>query len=158
MATSLALRTAPKAVFEAVSKTKRNMLFASFSSTTITTTKISTTTTRMTKRKDPVPEGEELSWKACGLTLSSLYRLACSITDPDVEITPIQAFFELAKVWPVDVLLSGDILDRLKREFLGVVKCPHYGAQIERGAYESIVERVLGRPGVAVVDDALALG
>lgn len=101
-----------------------------------------------TKKKDPVPEGEELSWKACGLTLSSLYPLACSIT-------PVQTFFELAKCWPINVLPTGDILDRLKRESLGVVKCPHYGAQIERGADESIVERVLGRPRLS---GALALG
>ncbi|KAK3329356.1 BZIP-type transcription factor [Apodospora peruviana] len=125
MATSLALRGAPEQVFESVGRTKANLLWSN-------------------RRANPVPEDMTTDWQASGLTLTSLYGLACSISDADLEITPVQAWFELAACWPMAVLLRGDVLDRLKKEFVGVVRCPHYGAQIERGAYESIVERVLG--------------
>jgi hypothetical protein len=43
------------------------------------------------------------------------------------------------------------ILDGLKRELVGVVKCPHFGAWMERGAFESVVGRVLGSGGCGVV-------
>jgi hypothetical protein len=41
-------------------------------------------------------------------------------------------------------LLKPDTLATLKRELAPAVKCPFYGAWIEREAFESVVGRVLG--------------
>ncbi|KAK0734151.1 hypothetical protein B0T26DRAFT_687321 [Lasiosphaeria miniovina] len=85
-----------------------------------------------------------LSWQASGLTLHTLHGLASSLVPGDIEVTPVQAWFELAARHPVALLLRADILAALKRELLGVVKCPHFGAVMERAAFESVVARVLG--------------
>ena len=84
-----------------------------------------------------------ISWQASGLTLRSLYGLASSVNPADLDLTPVQAWFELAARYPLEILLRRDVEDRLKREFVGVVKCPHYGAAVERGALESICARIL---------------
>ncbi|KAK3984689.1 hypothetical protein QBC44DRAFT_336585 [Cladorrhinum sp. PSN332] len=125
MATSLALRTAPAAVFSAAKKTR---LFPGSSISV----------------RPPAPGSPQaVSWKASGLTLQSLYGLACSLhgTD-DAEVTPVQVWFELVGRYGVETVLGG--IDEMKREFVGVVKCPHYGAVLEREAFESVVTRVLG--------------
>ncbi|KID90337.1 alanine racemase [Metarhizium guizhouense ARSEF 977] len=83
-------------------------------------------------------------WGASGITLESLHGLAASLNPGDLEITPVQAWFELASRYPVEVLLGGAVLDTLQREFNGVVRCVMYGAVIERLAFESIIARVLG--------------
>jgi hypothetical protein len=64
-----------------------------------------------------------------------------------LELTPVQAWFELAGRYPPEVLLREDVLGALKRELAPVVKCPHFGAVMEREAYESVVGRVLGAVG-----------
>ncbi len=56
----------------------------------------------------------------------------------------MQAWFELAARVPAEILLRREILDALKRELAPLVKCPYYGAWMERGAFESVVGRVLG--------------
>ncbi|KAH8890886.1 hypothetical protein GQ53DRAFT_162040 [Thozetella sp. PMI_491] len=124
MASSLALRTAPPAVFEGVIATKQNMRSVDPST-----------------RSAPIPP--DVSWQASGLTLQSLYGLASSVNMSDLDLTPVQAWFELAAQYPTDLLLRPDIMDTLKMELEGVVKCPHYGAVIERTAFESIAGRVL---------------
>ncbi|EFY87796.1 hypothetical protein MAC_06163 [Metarhizium acridum CQMa 102] len=83
-------------------------------------------------------------WGASGITLESLHGLAASLNPGDLEVTPVQAWFELASRYPVEVLLGGTVLDTLQREFNGVVRCVMYGAVIERIAFESIIARVLG--------------
>ncbi|KAK4464846.1 hypothetical protein QBC42DRAFT_262454 [Cladorrhinum samala] len=125
MATSLALRSAPSNVFQAARKTK---LFPG-SSISI---------------RPPAPDSSDaVSWQASGLTLQSLYGLACSLHGKDdAEVTPVQVWFELVARYGVDAVLGA--IDQMKREFIGVVKCPHYGAVLEREAFESIVGRVLG--------------
>ncbi len=125
MASSLALRTAPGTVFDQVITTKQNMRSPD-----------------PTTRAAPIPPA--VSWQVSGLTLQNLYGLARSVNPSDLDITPVQAFFEWADQYPLAVLLRPDILDQLKRELIGVVKCPHFGAVIERGACESVVGRVLG--------------
>lgn len=127
MASSLALRTAPPEVFTSIEQATENL------------------TKRGRSQKageDPIPP--DLSWQASGLTLLSLYGLANSLNPSDKELTPVQAWFELASRYPMALLLRQDILEALKVAFVGVVKCPHYGAEIERSAYESIVHRILG--------------
>ncbi|KAM3513815.1 hypothetical protein MY11210_002540 [Beauveria gryllotalpidicola] len=91
-----------------------------------------------------------LQWPAAAaaVTLDSLHGLAQSLNPGGVdEVAPVQAWFELAARYPVDTLLQPAVLDALKREFKGVVRCVAFGAAMERGAFESIVMRVLG-PGV----------
>lgn len=83
-------------------------------------------------------------WGASGITLESLYGLAASLNPGDLEVTPVQAWFELASRYPVHVLMGGNLLDTLQREFNGAVRCVMYGAVIERVAFESIIARVLG--------------
>ncbi|OAA73999.1 hypothetical protein ISF_00900 [Cordyceps fumosorosea ARSEF 2679] len=93
-----------------------------------------------------------LRWPASTVTLDSLYGLAQSLNPGGDEVAPVQAWFELASRYPVDDLLRPDTLEALKREFKGVVRCVAFGAAMERGAFESIVLRVLGPDA-----DALAL-
>jgi hypothetical protein len=124
MASSLALRTAPRAVFDTITQTRVNRLGW--------------------RRADPIPRAGDTSWQASGLTLQSLHGLACSLNPSDRDLTPVQAWFELAATHPAELLLDGGVQAELKRAFRGVVKCPHYGAVIEREAFESIVGRVLG--------------
>lgn len=84
------------------------------------------------------------AWDAPAITLDALHSLASSLHPGDVELTPVQAWFELASRYPTQVLLGGNVLDTLQREFNGVARCVYYGAVIERLAFESIIARVLG--------------
>lgn len=101
-------------------------------------------------RRPRSPPAPALKWHAPAITLDSLLGLARSLNPGEKETTPVQAWFELASRYPVDLLLGGDVLDALLREFSGVVQCIHYGAVIERLAFESVVARVLGPPQASV--------
>ncbi|TQV99848.1 hypothetical protein V2A60_005278 [Cordyceps javanica] len=85
-----------------------------------------------------------LQWPSSTVTLDSLHGLAQSLNPGGDEIAPVQAWFELAGRYPVDLLLQPSTLEALKREFKGVVRCVAFGAAMERGAFESILLRVLG--------------
>ncbi|EAQ93301.1 hypothetical protein CHGG_01536 [Chaetomium globosum CBS 148.51] len=123
MATSLALRDAPEHIFKAASRSDR-LLFPS------------------TK---PIATNFEAYWCCTSLTLRSLHGLASSLNPNDgVEVAPVQAWFELVGRFGAERVMATGVLERLKREFVGVVKCLHYGASMERGAFESVVGRVLG--------------
>lgn len=129
MATTLALRTAPQHVFDqlkqaATSATKKRGVSVDVGSTGV--------------------QEDAVTWQVSGLTLRSLHALASSLSAPDVELTPVQAFFELVARYTVEILLQASVLEALKMQLLGVVKCQHYGATIERAAFESVVARVLG--------------
>lgn len=91
-----------------------------------------------------------LQWNTSGITLESLYGLAQSLNPSnDLELTPVQAWFELAARYPSGILLERSALQALQREFKGVVKCVEFGAAMERLAFESVVGRVLGPiPGI----------
>ncbi|GJN68614.1 alanine racemase [Purpureocillium lilacinum] len=84
------------------------------------------------------------SWPAVGITLDSLHGLAQSLNPGDQEIAPVQAWFELASRYPVDMLLDATTLDALQCEFKNVVRCVSFGAAIERMAFESVLAKVLG--------------
>ncbi|KAL8304067.1 hypothetical protein RB597_004615 [Gaeumannomyces tritici] len=85
------------------------------------------------------------SWRASGLTLAALHGLAQSLAPlAGPELTPVQAWFELAARFPAALLLRADVSDALKRGFVGVVKCVRFGAAVEREAFEGVVFRVLG--------------
>ncbi|KAB5536570.1 RNA polymerase I-specific transcription initiation factor RRN3-domain-containing protein [Coniochaeta sp. 2T2.1] len=140
MASSLALRTAPGAVFDYMRAQPP------FPEQPPSAHAALLAATAETGAPPPPP----ISWPASGLTLHSLYGLASSVNPSDLEVAPVQAWFELAARYPLDILLRRDVEDRLKREFVGVVKCPHYGAAIERGTFDSICARVL-EPEVAAL-------
>ncbi|KJZ80605.1 hypothetical protein HIM_00455 [Hirsutella minnesotensis 3608] len=97
-------------------------------------------------RRSPQSPAPVFQWPAPAISLASLLGLAKSLNDSDAEITPVQAWFELATRYPVATLLEDRVLDTLLREFRGVVHCIHFGAIIERMSFESIVARVLGSP------------
>lgn len=89
----------------------------------------------------------DLQWQSPGLTLHTLYGIAQSLKlGGDLEITPVQAWFELSSRYPPSLLLQPDIVEALKREFNGLVRCVYYGAVISRLDFETVVERVLGPP------------
>lgn len=85
-----------------------------------------------------------LQWPASTVTLDSLYGLAGSLNPGTAEVAPVQAWFELASRYPIDLLLQPVNLESLKREFKGVARCVAFGAAMEREAFESIILRVLG--------------
>ena len=128
MASTFCLSNAPAAVYE-VKKAFRTTSSSPFSPSS---------SSSASKAASPV-----ISWQSSGLTLQALYGLASSLCAGDKELTPVQAWFELAERYPVELLLSKPVLEALKREFIGVVRCIHFGAVIERDAFESVVGRVM---------------
>lgn len=84
-----------------------------------------------------------INWQSSGLNLQALHGLAASLNPGDKELTPVQAWFELASRYDLALLLKKRVLDNLRREFVGVVRCVCFGAMIEREAFESIVGRVM---------------
>ncbi|CAM1506597.1 Fc.00g062380.m01.CDS01 [Cosmosporella sp. VM-42] len=94
----------------------------------------------------PLGPPVNFQWSTAGISLDSLHNLALSLNPGDLELTPVQAWFELARRYSIDKLLDPLTLDALKREMNGVVKCLHFGAVIERQAFESVTNRVLGPP------------
>ncbi|KAI9903164.1 hypothetical protein N3K66_002516 [Trichothecium roseum] len=96
------------------------------------------------KSKSPEP----MQWKTPErISLAALEGLASSLNPGDLELTPVQAWFELAARYPAGVLLRADVLSALKVELKGVVRCVYYGAAMERGAFESVVQRVFAQFG-----------
>ncbi|KAI1499143.1 hypothetical protein F5X99DRAFT_411308 [Biscogniauxia marginata] len=103
----------------------------------------------------PVPSSRDaacsISWRTSGLTLQKLHGLASALNPPDREIAPVQAWFEIARAYGADAARDAALLRGVARELAGVVKCLHFGAVIERGAFESVLGRVYGPPVVVVV-------
>ncbi|KAK7924875.1 hypothetical protein PG985_006929 [Apiospora marii] len=87
-----------------------------------------------------------VAWHTTGLTLESLYDLASTLNLPDLELAPVQAWFEIIREYgPGAVLGDGSqVLERLIAELSGLVKCLSFGAVIEREAFDSVLCRVLG--------------
>lgn len=126
MASSLCIQSAPQEAFEKFDETTKNLKSSS------------------RKASGVSPVAGDISWKAPGITLRSLLGLASSLNPGDKELTPVQAWFELASQYSPALLLSPRVLNGLKREFVGVVRCQRFGATIEREAFESVVGRVIG--------------
>ena len=105
---------------------------------------------------NPLRKNPELEWTTNGLTLQKLYGLAQTLNPSDLEVAPVQAWFELADRYPPEMLLQQNVLDTLAREFRGTVHCVIYGAAVERQAFESIVYRVLGPPPAALAECSTA--
>ncbi|KAK1600256.1 uncharacterized protein LY79DRAFT_698831 [Colletotrichum navitas] len=97
------------------------------------------------------------TWRAdtgagSALSLKSLLALAKTLNPGDIELTPVQAWFELAARYGAAALMRDNVIEALKREFCGVVDCIHFGAIIERDAFESVVARVMEQVGVSELE------
>ncbi|KAK3900289.1 hypothetical protein C8A05DRAFT_17388 [Staphylotrichum tortipilum] len=85
------------------------------------------------------PDGN-ISWESSALTLRNLHGLASSLRkDDEVELAPVQAWFELVRRFGVGEVMREGVLERLKRELGGGVRCPHFGAALGRGVFEGVV-------------------
>jgi hypothetical protein len=163
MATSLALRNAPEHIFKAAWRsTVIPRFFSSTASTPIqpigsltpkpnpnqNSPSLTNTEAINSEIEDTDNHNHPLSWQTTSLTLRSLHGLASSLNpDDDVEVTPVQAWFELVRRFGVERLMAEGVLGRLKRELVGVVRCPRIGCSLPRGAFEGVVARVLGEGG-----------
>lgn len=78
--------------------------------------------------------------------LQSLHDLVSTLNPPDLELAPVQAWFEIIREYGPGAVLDGGgrVLERLTAELRGLVKCLSFGAVIEREAFDSVVCRVLG--------------
>ncbi|KAI1098486.1 hypothetical protein F4804DRAFT_324639 [Jackrogersella minutella] len=85
-----------------------------------------------------------------GLTLDNLFGLASTLNPADgAELAPVQAWFEIARVYGGAVVQDPALMDRVRAELARDVDCLHFGAVIQRAAFVGAVERVLGPvPGV----------
>lgn len=163
MATSVALRDAPEYIFDAVTRSDRivfpdsgqprvmRLIPQTSPATMPATTAVMTTTETGTLTQSATTDGTSngkagdggLSWTTTALTLRSLRGLASSLMPDDTELAPVQAWFELASRFGAARLTDSAVLDALKRELAGAVRCQHFGAVISRASFESAVSRVL---------------
>jgi hypothetical protein len=134
MTTAHFMASAPEAIYN-----DRERAFAAQQSKRSKSTSVSTST-------PAASPSSSLQWQGPSVSLESLHGLAQSLNPGDKEITPVQAWFELASQYPVDKLLEPSVMEQFKKEFVGVVRCNGFGAAMERVAYESVVHRILGPP------------
>ena len=99
--------------------------------------------------KAPVPS--PISWQApgpaAGLTLENLRQLAATLNPQDgpcSELTPVQAWFEIARLCGPAIVCDDTVMDALGRGLLDVVHCVHFGAVIQRDAFDAVLEKVVG--------------
>lgn len=147
MATSLFLREAPEGVFDKIETSTKGM-----SAFMTNTTPEDSEATRTFTETHQASDG--LQWLAPDVTLQTLYGLAVSLNPlSEKELAPVQAWFELASRYPLFLLLRTDIVEALKRELVGVVRCLYFGAVMEREAFESVVQRVV-EPAMQAIEAA----
>ncbi|KAI1394140.1 uncharacterized protein F4822DRAFT_38373 [Hypoxylon trugodes] len=98
-----------------------------------------------TTQSNPTPTTAAAA-SASGLTLEGLYGLASTLTPADgSELAPVQAWFEMLRLYSNSSALTDiSTMDRVKSELASVVECVFFGAVIQRGAFEDVLERVLG--------------
>ncbi|RYP28604.1 hypothetical protein DL767_007145 [Monosporascus sp. MG133] len=102
------------------------------------------------QKPPPPPIPSPISWRprpgpaAAGLSLGSLRRLAEVLNPPDVELAPVQAWFEIARACGPAAVRDAALMDLLTRELARVVRCVHFGAAIPRHAFDDVVGRVIG--------------
>ncbi|CAJ2501552.1 Uu.00g044050.m01.CDS01 [Anthostomella pinea] len=149
MASSIALQDAPTDVFERIDAVQQRLRATHVDGPPKITRRqndgIHTTTTTTS----------DISWQttSCALTLENLHDLASTLNPPDRELAPVQAWFEIARLYGLHVAVDAPLMDAVKRAFAGVVKCLDFGAVIERDAFESVLRRVIGLPARAVVGE-----
>ena len=95
-----------------------------------------------------------ISWQApgpaAGLTLENLRRLAAALNPQGeadasgVELTPVQAWFEIARLYGPAAAHNDALMDAIRIELIRVVRCIHFGAVIQRDAFDAVLGRVFG--------------
>ncbi|KAK7969554.1 hypothetical protein PG996_002005 [Apiospora saccharicola] len=97
-------------------------------------------------RADTNNGSSSVAWRTTSLTLESLHDLASTLNLPDLELAPVQAWFEIIREYGSGAVLGDDgrVLEQLTAELRGLVKCLSFGAVIEREAFDSVLYRVLG--------------
>lgn len=93
---------------------------------------------------NPLKKTTSLDWQGFLPTLQTLHNLALLVNPDNIELTPIQIWFELVQRYGVTRLLCSETMSTLAREFKGTLRCVIYGAAVERTVFESIISRVLG--------------
>ncbi|KAI0136077.1 hypothetical protein F4776DRAFT_624274 [Hypoxylon sp. NC0597] len=79
-----------------------------------------------------------------GLTLSSLYGLASTLIPADQELAPVQAWFEIARMYGGAAVQDAARMDAVREELAREVDCQHFGAVIQRWVFEDVVGRIFG--------------
>ncbi len=83
-----------------------------------------------------------------GLTLESLRRLAAALSPADgPELTPVQAWFEIARTRGRAAALDPALMDVVRRGLAREVRCVQFGAVVRRDVFDEVVRRVFGRGG-----------
>ncbi|KAI1166963.1 hypothetical protein F5B18DRAFT_605047 [Nemania serpens] len=118
MATTLALQSAPPDVFARISE--------------------------LQKEQSPASACAPVEWSSNTLTLSNLRRLARTLNPSDSELAPVQAWYELARLYGVVVATDPAVLAGLERALAGEVQCVVFGAVVRRNVFEDALERVVG--------------
>ncbi|CAK7223954.1 hypothetical protein SBRCBS47491_005382 [Sporothrix bragantina] len=151
MATNLFLREAPEGIFSSIETSAKDM-------TAFITNTDPANPEATAQHMQAHQASQGLTWQAPDITLQTLYGLAVSLNPiSEMELAPVQAWFELAARYPLPILLRKDVLNALKREFVGVVRCLYFGAVMERVAFESVVQRVV-EPVMLAEEKAMATG
>lgn len=98
-----------------------------------------------------VPQSE--SWSSPALALEQLHGLSQNLNVQDFEVTPVQAWFRMVQDdrRMVESVMKEGVMETLKRELGGLVRCKGFGAVIGIDEFERVVEEVLGRNGEACV-------
>ncbi|RYP24039.1 hypothetical protein DL765_000767 [Monosporascus sp. GIB2] len=156
MASALALRSAPASVFDQMTEVRQH-LQANPSRAVYTPSSSHPHSQAQTQRHQqeqqkppPPPIPSPICWQqppgpaAAGLSLGSLRRLAEALNPPDVELAPVQAWFEIARACGPAAVRDAALMDFLKRELARAVRCVHFGAAIPRHAFDDVVGRVTG--------------
>ncbi|TGJ87805.1 hypothetical protein E0Z10_g969 [Xylaria hypoxylon] len=121
MATTLALQSAPSAVFTGINDLQQQLASAPSAET-----------------------AAPLAWSSKALTLTNLRRLAGTLNSSDTELAPVQAWFELASRYGVAIATDSAVLEKLKRKLAGEVRCVVFGAAVQRDIFEAALENVIG--------------
>ncbi|KAI3329000.1 hypothetical protein HD806DRAFT_269239 [Xylariaceae sp. AK1471] len=119
-ATALALQSAPYNIFTQISDMQQPL---SSSST---------------------PTPTPVTFPCQTLTLTNLRRLARTLNPSDTELAPVQVWFELASLYGVAVATDKDVLENLKRELAGEMRCVTFGAAVQRDVFEGVLDKVMG--------------
>lgn len=156
MASAIALQNAPPSTWEryTAEKDQRRAAAAAAADPNLPPPScISTTTAAPNTNTNPNPAAPSViaSWNlppstsGLNLTLSSLHGLATTLNPADsVEIAPVQAWFEIARVYGAAAVRDAAKMDALRAELVRDVDCLHFGAVIQRAAFKDTLERVLG--------------
>ncbi|KAK8124748.1 uncharacterized protein PG998_000507 [Apiospora kogelbergensis] len=110
MLSAMALQQAPESVVQSLEN--RNATCGAASSTNISP-----------RAPYSAKTDGSITWPVTGLTLESLHGLASALNPPDLELTPVQAWFEMVREYGSRAVLEedndGSVLDRLVAELRG---------------------------------------